>query len=320
MNGGPLRIGVLTFSQLRPRAPFDDLMLKRAILDRGHSGRIYFTKHFQCTFEANALALLYKSRKFTPPDVIIMRPNILMDIDLQLSIAKQIQLMGIPTVNHYLPIVRAKNKIRTLQILSHEGLPVPRTVVVTNVQYLDRAIEQIGKFPLIMKLAQGSFGSGVSILESRRSLRSMLDLVIAAHAGRSSHILIQEYVKEAKGKDIRVFIVGGKIVAAMERKARRGEFRANFQQGGSVSITDLSDEEKQISLRAAKVIGLDVAGVDIIRTVAGPKILEVNSNPGLEGITSATQISVADFIVQFAEKVARSRISKSVAEKNPKTA
>lgn len=303
-----MKIGILTFNSLRLRASVDDLMLKRAGITRGHKIRVYWTKHMQFTFDQNNLNILYKNRQFIPPDVMIVRPNILADIDLHLSIVKQLQLMGVHIVNHSLPISRAKNKMRTLQILSHNDLPVPKTVVVNNIQYLDAAIEQIGSFPIIMKLALGSFGSGVSILESRRSLRSMLDLMIASNSNRSNHILIQEYVKEAKGKDIRVFTVGNKIVAAMERKARRGEFRANFHQGGSVALADLSEEEKRISLKAVKILGLDIAGVDIIRTTTGPKILEVNSNPGIEGITEATGINVADDIIGFAEKRARTKI------------
>lgn len=274
-------------------------MLKKTAQYLGHAVRIYLAQHFQFTFDAHGPSLLYKNQRFSAPDVMIIRPYVLADIDLKLSIVKQLQLMKIPTVNHYLPIVRAKNKVRTLQILNDAGIPIPKTVVVSNLDYLDLAIDQIGSFPIIMKMAQGSFGNGVSILESRRSLRSMLDSL------PKSILLIQEYVKEAKGKDIRVFVVGGKIVAAMERKAKRGEFRANFQQGGSVALADLSEEERMLALKATKLIGLDVAGVDIIRTGEGPKVLEVNSNPGLEGITKATNINVAEYIIRFAENVVR---------------
>lgn len=274
-------------------------MLKKTAQYFGHKVRIYLAQHFQFTFDSSGPSLLYKNQIFTPPDIMIIRPYVLSDIDLKLSIVKQLQLMGIPTVNHYLPIVRAKNKVRTLQILNHAGIPIPKTVVIHNLDYLDDALDQIGSFPIIMKMAQGSLGNGVAILESKRSLRSMLDSL------PKTLFLIQEYVKEAKGKDIRVFVVGGKIVAAMERKAKKGEFRANFQQGGSVALADLNEEEKALALKATKLIGLDVAGVDIIRTAEGSKILEVNSNPGLEGITKATNINVAEYIIRFAENVVR---------------
>jgi ribosomal protein S6--L-glutamate ligase len=303
--GLPLKIGILSFTAVRKRASREDLMIKNSALARGHKVRIYLTKHFQFTFDTNRLSLLYKNKPFLAPDVMIVRPSILSDIDLQLSIVKQIQLMGIPVVNHYLPIARAKNKIRTVQILAHKGISVPKTVVVHSMEHVDSLVEELGSFPLIMKLAQGSFGNGVCILESMRSLRSMFDLINASDFGKNNHILIQEYVREAKGKDIRVFVVDGKIVAAMERRAKRGEFRANFHHGGSVALTDLTEEEKILSLRATKEIGLDVSGVDIIRTASGPKILEVNSNPGLEGITTATGIDVAGHIVQYAEKLVK---------------
>lgn len=296
----PLKIGILSLTSIRERPDVDDLMIRRAAIALGHKVQIYIAHHFQFTFDANeGPSLLYKNRKFNPPDIMIIRAYVLTDIDLKLSIVKQLQLMGVPTVNHYLPIVRAKNKVRTLQILNHAGIPIPKTFVLNNAEYMDAAVEQIGSFPVIVKTTQGSMGNGVTILESRRSLRSVLDTI------PKTFYLIQEYVKEAKGKDLRVFVVGGKIVAAMERKAKKGEFRANFQQGGSVSNIDLTEEEKKISLEATRLIGLDVSGVDIIRTSEGPKILEINSNPGLEGITMATGVNVAETIVKFAENVAR---------------
>lgn len=295
----PLKIGILSLTSIRERPDLDDLAIRRVALSKGHKAQVYIAHHFQFTFDDNGPSLLYKNRKFNAPDVMIIRAYVLTDIDLKLSIVKQLQLMGVPTINHYLPIVRAKNKVRTLQILNHAGIPIPKTFVLNNPEYVDAAVEQIGSFPVIVKTTQGSMGNGVTILESRRSLRSVLDTI------PKTFYLIQEYVKEAKGKDLRVFVVGGKIVAAMERKAKKGEFRANFQQGGSVSNIELTDLEKDISLKATQLIGLDVAGVDIIRTAEGPKVLEVNSNPGLEGITMATGINVAEHIVTFAENVAR---------------
>ncbi len=277
-------------------------LLKKAAVLRGHTVRLYRAHNFQYTFEQNVLNVLYQSRRFNPPDIMIIRPDLLANIDLSLSIVKQLQLIGVPVINNFLPITRAKNKVRTLQILAHAGIPVPKTVVVSDVRYLDKAIAQVGRFPLIVKLAYGAIGNGVSILESRRSLRSFFDFLIASTTTPNPYIMIQEYVKEAKGKDLRVFVVGGKIVAAMERSARRGEFRANFSLGGSVALADLTKGERAIAIQSAELLGLDVAGVDIIRTAMGPKILEVNSNPGLKGITHATGVDVAGHIIQLAEQ------------------
>lgn len=302
--GLPLKIGILSFKPPEKRDQ-DAFAIKNAALASGHSARIFRNYNFQFSFDPGRPNLFYKNSVFLPPNVMVIRASVLENVDVEISTVKQLQLMGVPVVNHYLPIVRAKNKVRTLQILQHEGIPIPKTAVVHNVEYIDAAAKRVGKFPLILKIPNGSLGVGVSIIESRRSMRSMIDLISSNFEGNL--IIVQEYVKEAKGKDIRVFIVGGKIIAAMERKARRGEFRANFRQGGSVALADLTEEERFIALKSAKAIGLHVAGVDIIRTADGPKILEVNSNPGLEGITQATGINVAEHIVRFAEKLVKQK-------------
>lgn len=300
----PLKIGILSFKSSKKKDN-DAVAIKNAALEMGHSARIFRNANFQFSFDPHQPNLFYKNQKFSPPDVMIIRASVLDNVDLEVSCVKQLQLMGVPVVNHYLPIVRAKNKVRTMQIMKHEGIPIPRTVVIHNVEYLDEAVRKLGSFPLILKTPHGSLGLGVSIIESRRSMRSMIDLISGNL--KESLIIIQEYVKEAKGKDIRVFVVGGKIIAAMERQAKKGEFRANFHQGGSVGIVDLSKEEQEMALKATKAIGLHVAGVDIIRTTEGPKILEVNSNPGLEGIIQATGVNVAYHIVKFAEKLVKQK-------------
>lgn len=302
--GLPLKIGILSFKS-RDKKDADVFAIRKAAEKMGHSAKIFRNANFQFSFDPHHPHLFYKNRRFITPDVMIIRASVLDNVDMEISTVKQLQLMGIPVVNHYLPIVRAKNKVRTLQILQHEGIPIPKTVVIHNLEYLDEAIEKLGRFPIILKTPHGSLGVGVSIIESMRSLRSMIDLI--SGTSKNSLVIIQEYVKEAKGKDIRVFIVGGKIIAAMERQAKRGEFRANFSQGGSVSLADLSEEEKSISLKASKAIGLHVSGVDIIRTSEGPKILEVNANPGLAGITEATGVDVASHIARFAEKLVKQK-------------
>lgn len=301
----PLKIGILSFTPLGKKPTVSETLLKHAAKALGHSVRVYRNARMQFTFQGNRPNLLYKSEAFSPPDVMIIRPFVFRDVDLEISTVKHLQLMGIPVVNHYLPIVRAKNKVRTLQILNHHGIPIPKTMVIHSLDYLDRAIDIIGQFPIIMKTPHGTQGRGVSIIESRRSLHSMLDLL--AENFKNSLLLIQEYVKEAKGKDIRVFVVGGRVVAAMERKAKRGEFRSNFHRGGSIALTDLSELEIRYAVESAKAIGLDVAGVDIIRTGDGPKVLEVNANPGLEGISKATGVNVAEQIVRFSEKVVKQK-------------
>lgn len=296
-----LKVGILVFKATRVRGSKDALMLKNAGLARGHRTRIYFANHFHYSLENSKLQLFYRNKRFVLPDIMIVRADIVTDIDLDLCLVKHMQLMGVTMFNSSISIARAKNKIRTLQILTHHKIAVPKTVVISNINYLDKAIDELGKFPMIVKLARGTFGSGVCLIESRRSLRSVLDLIIASNFSRNSHMLIQEYVGEAKGKDIRAFVIGKEVAASMERRAKKGEFRANVNQGGSTDTVVLSQEEIDISLQSAKVLGLDVAGVDIIRTATGPKILEVNANPGLEGITASSGKNIADLILQHAE-------------------
>lgn len=303
--GLPLKIGILSFRALDKRDGKNMITLRNAAQELGHKVRVYRNANFQLAYMNGTRQLFYKNQKFTPPDVMIVRPGIAENVDMEVTVVKQLQLMSIPVVNNYLSIVIAKNKVRTAQILQHEGIPVPKTVVLHDIKYIDHAVNQLGSFPIILKAPQGSFGLGVSIIESRRSLKSMLELL--APNLKNGLIIMQEYVKEAKGQDIRVFIVGGKIVAAMERQAKKGEFRSNFHLGGDVAMIDLSEEEKFLALKATKVIGLHVAGVDIIRTSEGPKILEVNSNPGLEGITQATGINVAGYVIKFAEKLVKQK-------------
>ena len=304
--GLPLKIGILSISvsPLEEKVSVACLMLRKSAQALGHKVRIYHDAHFQFVLDHGITKYFYKGKPFITPDVMIIRASVIDNIDIRISTVKYLQLMKIPVVNYYLPIVRAKNKVRTMQILNHHGIPIPKTVVLHNINDLDSAAQQIG-FPLILKVAFGTLGIGVSIIETIRSLRSTVDIISANFHG--SLIIMQEYVKEAKGKDIRVFVVGNQIVAAMERKARRGEFRANFSLGGSVALADLTEKEKEISIEAVKAIGLHVAGVDIIRTSSGPKILEINANPGLQGITQATGINVSEYIVRFAEKLVKQK-------------
>ncbi|MFH0857307.1 MAG: RimK family alpha-L-glutamate ligase, partial [Candidatus Magasanikbacteria bacterium] len=213
------------------------------------------------------------------------------------------------TVNSHLPVLRAKNKLRTLQILNKHRLPIPKTYLLRSQHYIDDVIKEVGKFPVILKTIYGSHGSGVSIVESKRGLRSIVDLLTSEYG--SLPIVIQEYVREAKGKDIRVFIVGKRIVGAMERvAAKRGEFRSNFKLGGRVRVAELSEEEKKCAFASVRACGLDFAGVDILRTNSGPKILEVNANPGLEGITLATGRDIAGELIKYTVKQSTKKIKK----------
>jgi ribosomal protein S6--L-glutamate ligase len=297
-------IHVLVFSYTQKlgdntRANID--LLKAAATKLGHELRIIFDSDCQMKYE-NGPHLTIKNHEREDIDILLVRPNPAgRNLEFRSLIIKQFELMGIPVINNYLAVMRAKNKMKSIQILSQKKIPLPKTYIVTHSKYIDDVITDLGTFPVILKTVSGSHGQGVSIVESKRGLKSIIEMLTK----EKDHdpLIIQEYVRESKGKDVRVFIVGKKIVGAMERIAtRRGEFRSNFHLGGRVKIASLSEEEKLIARNAIKACGLDIAGVDIIRTNSGPKVLEVNANPGLEGITLATGRDIAGEIIKFAVK------------------
>lgn len=288
-------IGVLSFYDPSKR-DVEALMIKKAAVALGHKAKVFRHTHAQLIFDKENPRVLYRGKKFPSYDLVIPRASKTSNNDLEAAIVKQIQLMGVPVFNQYSSIVRAKNKLRTMQILDHVGLPIPRTVIVRRMEYLNEAIEKVGGLPVIVKTPYGSLGNGVAIVETKRSLASALDIIW----GASNIILIQEYVKESKGKDIRAFVVNGKVVAAMERKAHKGDFRSNIGQGGSGSPIKLTEAEKELAVRATQALRLQYAGVDLIKSNSHTMIMEVNCNPGLKGITEATGQNVAGEIVKGA--------------------
>jgi ribosomal protein S6--L-glutamate ligase len=270
---------------------------------RGHQVKLIRADKCELSYANGKMKALYGGKKFPDFDVIIPRVNITINLDLFLPLNKHLLFMGIPVLNGYMPIMRAKNKIRTLQILSHKGIPVPQTVVLQHLNYLDDAIKRVGGFPIILKTISGSLGRGVVIVESRRSLLSALDMILSQDHWRT--LLVQEFVEEAEGKDVRVFVVGGRVVASMERTAKEGDFRSNIHAGGKGQEVELSKEEIEMSLKATSALGLDFSGVDLLRTKNGPVVMEVNANPGLEGITGATGIDVAGALIELAVSKAK---------------
>ncbi len=294
-----MNIGVLTFVADNKRLAKGTKSVIREAKNRGHQVKVFFAREVGLVF-GNGKRITYQGKEIKPSefDVILVRPGFTKDPSINSSIIKQFQLAGFYVLNGYVGVFRAKNKIRTLQMLDHFGIPVPKTVVVERPDLLEEAATEF-KFPVIVKSLYGTHGRGVFLAESKRSLAPIVEYLTAKEKGPAS---VQEYIKEAKGKDLRVFVMGKKIVATMERLAKSGEFRANFHKGGTVHVADLSLEEKQIAKRATDILGLDIAGVDILRTKTGPKIIEVNSNPGLEGISLASGIDVAVEMVNFIEK------------------
>lgn len=214
------------------------------------------------------------------------------------AVVRQFEMMGVYSVNESVAITRARDKLRSLQLLARKGIGMPVTTFAHDPRAAEHLIKQVGGAPLVIKLLEGTQGVGVVLAETKKAGES----VIEAFRGLNANILAQEFIKEAGGSDIRCFVVGGKVVASIKREAKEGEFRSNLHRGGIASVTKITPEERSTAVRAAKILGLNVAGVDLLRSNHGPVVMEVNSSPGLEGIETATGKDVAGMIIDLIEK------------------
>ncbi len=217
------------------------------------------------------------------------------------AVLRQFEMMGSFPLNESVAISRSRDKLRSLQLLSRKDVGMPNTGFANNPDDIQDLIKMVGGAPLVVKLLEGTQGIGVVLAETKKAAES----VIEAFMGLKVNILVQEYIKEAGGADIRCLVVGNKVVAAMKRQALAGEFRSNLHRGGSASIIKITPAERATAVKAARVMGLNVAGVDILRSERGPLVMEVNSSPGLEGIETATGKDVAGMIIEFIEKTAK---------------
>ncbi|MBF2052037.1 MAG: 30S ribosomal protein S6--L-glutamate ligase [Candidatus Sericytochromatia bacterium] len=214
------------------------------------------------------------------------------------SVLRQFEVQGVYSLNESVAIMRSRDKLRSLQLLARKGIGMPVTTFAHSPDAIDHILEMVKGPPVIIKLIEGTQGLGVVLAETKLAAKS----VIEAFQGLKVNILVQEFIKEAEGTDIRCFVVGDKVVASMLRKGGEGEFRSNVHRGGSTSNIKITPEERSTAVRAARIMGLNVAGVDILRSDHGPLVMEVNSSPGLEGIEKATGKNIADRIIQFIEK------------------
>ncbi|MCW5589549.1 MAG: 30S ribosomal protein S6--L-glutamate ligase [Legionellales bacterium] len=217
------------------------------------------------------------------------------------AVVRQFETMGTYSINPSIAITRSRDKLRCQQLLSMKGVEMPLTGFAHATSDIDDLIALVGGPPLVIKLTEGTQGVGVVLAETKKAAESVMQTLI----GLKANIIVQEFIQEANGTDIRCFVVGDKVVAAMKRQAEIGEFRANLHRGGQASLVKLTKEEREIAIRAAKVAGLSMAGVDLLRSKRGPLLLEINSSPGLEGIEKATKKDVASLIIQYLEKHAK---------------
>ena len=214
------------------------------------------------------------------------------------AVVRQFEMGGVFTSNSSLGISQSRNKLRCHQLLSRKGVDMPITGFAHHIHDIDALLDSVGGTPVILKLLEGSQGKGVVLAETRKSAES----IIAAFRKLDANFLVQEYIEEAGGSDIRALVVGKSVVAAMMRTAAEGEFRANLHQGGNARVIKLTKEEKALALHATRAVGLKIAGVDLIRSSRGPLVLEVNSSPGLEGVEKASEKDIAGRIIKFLEK------------------
>ena len=286
----------------RNPALYSTQSILRAGRRKGHFVRVI--DHVQCdmVIEKNKPAIYYGSEKIRHIDAII--PRIGASVTFTgANIIRQFEMMQVPTVTKAEALLKSRDKITSLQILSSNGIDVPKSVLIHNNFNMDFMLNHISSYPAIVKLTNSTHGLGVLLAQDKKTAESMIE----AFGKVKQKSLLQEFISESRGQDIRVFIVDGKIVASMKRQALGDEFRSNLHRGGSAEIEELSSYEEEIATKAAKVLGLSVAGVDILRSKRGPLVLEVNASPGLEGIETTTGIDIAGSIIEFTERKVRNK-------------
>ncbi len=291
-NPEKMKIAVLS----RNSTLYSTKRLVEAIETRGHDAVIL--DHLKCdlVIEDAGPAVYYMGEKVEGIDAVI--PRIGASVTFYgTATVRQFEMMGVFSTTDSQAIVRSRDKLRSMQILAGAGLPMPRTAFTNYSKEEKSLIEHVGGAPVIIKLLEGTQGLGVVLAETRKAAQS----VIEAFHGLKARILVQEFIKEAKATDIRVFVVNGKVVGAMRRRGMEGEFRSNLHRGGSAEVIKLSRQERSVAVKAANAMGLSVAGVDMLPSSRGPLVLEVNSSPGLEGIEKATGVDIAGTIVEFIE-------------------
>ncbi|MFC3122788.1 30S ribosomal protein S6--L-glutamate ligase [Agaribacter flavus] len=267
---------------------------------RGHEVDVIDTLHCYMDITSSRPTVRFKGTELPTYDAVI--PRIGASITFYgTAVVRQFEMMGSFSVNESVAISRSRDKLRSMQLLSRKGVGLPRTGFAHSPDNIKDLIKNVGGAPVVIKLLEGTQGIGVVLAETNKTAESIIEAFMGIHA----NILVQEFIKEAGGSDIRCFVIGGKVVAAMKRQGADGEFRSNLHRGGTATLTKISAAERAAASNAAKVMGLNVCGVDLLRSNHGPVVMEVNSSPGLEGIESSTHKDVAGMIIEFIEKNAK---------------
>ncbi|MEX0608335.1 MAG: 30S ribosomal protein S6--L-glutamate ligase [Balneolaceae bacterium] len=293
-----MKIGILS----RNSALYSTQRLVEAAQERGHTPEVI--DHLKCdiVIEQDNPCVYYKGHKIDYLDAII--PRIGASVTFYgTAVVRQFEMMDVFSAIHSQALVRSRDKLRSLQILASAGVGLPKTVFTNYSKEVKTLIESVGGAPLIVKLLEGTQGYGVVLAPTKKAAESMIE----AFHSMKARVIVQEFISESKGADIRAFIVDGKVVGAMKRQGKEGEFRSNLHQGGSGTLIKLTKKERSAALTAAKAMDLPVAGVDLLQSERGPLILEVNSSPGLEGIEKTTQKDIAGTIIRYIEKAVEER-------------
>jgi ribosomal protein S6--L-glutamate ligase len=274
--------------------------LVEAARARGHEIKVINPLRCYMNVTSHRPSIHYNGSELSGYDAVI--PRIGASITFYgTAVVRQFEMMGVYSLNESVAISRARDKLRSLQLLARKGIGLPVTGFAHSPDDIHDVIKMVGGAPLVIKLLEGTQGIGVVLAETEKAAES----VIEAFLGLRANILVQEFISEAGGSDIRCLVIGDKVVAAMKRTGKEGDFRSNLHRGGTAELIRITPEERSTATRAAKVMGLNVAGVDILRSNHGPVVMEVNSSPGLEGIEAATGKDVAGMIIQFLEKNAK---------------
>jgi ribosomal protein S6--L-glutamate ligase len=280
--------------------------LKEAAEQRGHTLDIINTLRCVMNIASRKPDIYYDGEKLTGYDAVI--PRIGASVTFYgLAVLRQFEMAGVYPLNESVAIGRSRDKLRSTQILARDGIGLPVTTFAHDPKQTEEVLKMAGGAPLVIKLLEGTQGLGVVLADTDRSAKS----VIEAFRSANVNILVQQFIKESSGTDIRALVVGGKVVAAMQRTGGAGEFRSNLHRGGTAKRIKLTPEERSTAVRSAKSMGLNVCGVDMLRAKDGPVVMEVNSSPGLEGVENATGIDIAGLIIELLEKQAEPNKTKT---------
>ena len=291
-----MKIAVLSTN----RELYSTRRLVEAGIERGHKMPVINHKRCYMNITSHNPSIHIRGEAITGVDAII--PRIGASVSFYgTAVVRQFEMMGVYSVNESVAITRSRDKLRALQLLSRKGVGLPVTGFANYADDTDDLLKMTGGAPVVIKLLEGTQGVGVVLAETTKAAAS----VIEAFRGLNANVMVQEFIAEAGGADIRCLVVGDKVVAAMKRQGREGEFRSNLHRGGSASLIKITPEERSTAVRSARVMGLNVAGVDLLRSNHGPVVMEVNSSPGLQGIEAATNKDVAGIIIEFIEKNAK---------------